>query len=135
MEMAAKITSAGSIILASKESPRRRDRCFWELCAASDCTGFSFHREVYLRLGVVHGVLRALATRQHLGDLGVDDGVALVPARDLGPEPDVLGLPGLAHRRGRHDVWHGRERVLDVLYLGHLVDGVAGRRPPAHGAL
>src|SRR5215208_1947304 len=95
MEMAARMTSAGSIILASKERPRRRDCCLLELWAASDCTGFSFHRQVDLLLGVEHCVFRALARREHLGDLTVDDGVALVPAGNLGPEPDVLWLPGL----------------------------------------
>src|SRR5215217_543807 len=122
--MAAKITSAGSIILTWKERPRRPDRCLLELCTASDCTWFSFHRKVYLRLGVVHGVFRALAAHEHLGDLAVDDGVALVPAGNLWPEPDVLRLPGLEHSGGRHYVRHGREGVFVVLYLGHLVHGV-----------
>src|SRR5215208_1849677 len=145
--MAARITSAGNIILASKDGPRLLPGLSLPpllgdpspgrpgLAAVSDCTGDSFHRLVYLFLGVAHRVLGTLAGCQHLGDLAVNDGVALVPAWDLGPEPDVLRLAGFEHRGGRHYVRHVRERILVVLYLGHLVDGVTGRRPSSHRAL
>src|SRR5215210_6387417 len=80
IEMAARMTSAGSIIFASKERPRRPDRLLPSsperpsarrpgLAAVSDCTGFSFHRQVYLCLGIAHRVFRALAGRKHLGEL------------------------------------------------------------------
>src|SRR5215213_5420974 len=115
--MAARITSAGNIILASKEKPRLLDRSLPPLlgdpsprrsepAALSDCTGDSFHRLIHLCLGIAHRVLGTLASGQHLGDLAVHDGVALVPAGDLRPEPDVLRLPSFEHRGGRHYVRH-----------------------------
>src|SRR5215213_1514045 len=144
--MAARITSAGNIILASKDGPHRPalslsgppgDPCSRrsEPAALSDCTGDPFHRLIYLYLGIAHRVLGVLASGQHLGDLAVNNGVALVPARNLGPKPDVLRLPGLKHRGSRHYVRHVRERILIVLHLGHLVNGGTGWRPSSHRAL